>query len=349
MASLQTTGLVLVADRLNFQRFLSHFQSIHRGAFFTEMRTTGVRKLLPEAWGFICPVHTPDGAPCGLLNHLTANCRILTEADEDEAVHNALSLFGMRDIGDILQLKNKTYTVLLNGKILGCLREEDVEEAVAALRRSKVLGEENIPQSLEICFVRKTNVASQYPGLYLFTTSARMLRPVKNLILNEIELIGTFEQAYLDICITPEEFHKDLTTHMELSETAMLSTLASLTPFSDNNQSPRNMYQCQMAKQTLATPVHAYQFRSDNKLYKLETGQSPLVRPYAHDYYKMDEYPMGTNAIVAVISYTGYDMEDAMIISKSAEERGFCHGTVYKTEVGARVVFYFFLKILFFG
>lgn len=45
-------------------------RAIHRGAFFTEMRTTEVRKLRPEAWGFICPVHTPDGAPCGLLNHV---------------------------------------------------------------------------------------------------------------------------------------------------------------------------------------------------------------------------------------------------------------------------------------
>ena len=46
----------------------------------------------------------------------------------------------------------------------------------------------------------------------------------------------------------------------------------------------------------------------------------------------MDEYPMGTNAIVAVISYTGYDMEDAMIINKSAYERGFAYGTVYKAN-----------------
>ena len=45
----------------------------------------------------------------------------------------------------------------------------------------------------------------------------------------------------------------------------------------------------------------------------------------------MDEYPNGTNAIVCVISYTGYDMEDAMILNKSSMERGFGHGTVYKT------------------
>lgn len=38
------------------------------------MKTTTVRKLLPESWGFTCPVHTPDGAPCGLLNHITLSC-----------------------------------------------------------------------------------------------------------------------------------------------------------------------------------------------------------------------------------------------------------------------------------
>ena len=44
----------------------------------------------------------------------------------------------------------------------------------------------------------------------------------------------------------------------------------------------------------------------------------------------IDDYPMGTNAIVAVISYTGYDMEDAMIINKMSFERGFCAGMIYK-------------------
>lgn len=47
--------------------------------------------------------------------------------------------------------------------------------------------------------------------------------------------------------------------------------------------------------------------------------------------YDFDQNPSGTNAVVAVISYTGYDMEDAMIINKSAYERGFGHGSVYKS------------------
>ena len=64
----------MVADKLNQVRYLSHFRSIHRGQYFTEMKTTTVRKLLPESWGFMCPVHTPDGSPCGLLNHISLSC-----------------------------------------------------------------------------------------------------------------------------------------------------------------------------------------------------------------------------------------------------------------------------------
>ena len=59
-----------------------------------------------------------------------------------------------------------------------------------------------------------------------------------------------------------------------------------------------------MGKQTMGTPLYAYDYRSDNKLYRLRTPQSPLVRPVTHDKYAVDEYPLGTNAIVAVISYT---------------------------------------------
>jgi len=72
-------------------RFLSHFRSLHRGAFFTEMKTTTVRKLLPESWGFVCPVHTPDGGPCGLLNHIAMQCQTLTHPDPISAQKNLIN------------------------------------------------------------------------------------------------------------------------------------------------------------------------------------------------------------------------------------------------------------------
>ena len=68
---MQVSGFTVVADRLNALRYISHFRAVHRGQFFTTMKTTAVRKLLPESWGFLCPAHTPDGGPCGLLQHLS--------------------------------------------------------------------------------------------------------------------------------------------------------------------------------------------------------------------------------------------------------------------------------------
>ena len=67
-----------MAENINRMRYMSHFRAIHRGSFFQEMRTTEVRALLPDAWGFVCPVHTPDAAPCGLLNHLTMSVHVTT-------------------------------------------------------------------------------------------------------------------------------------------------------------------------------------------------------------------------------------------------------------------------------
>lgn len=87
-----------------------------------------------------------------------------------------------------------------------------------------------------------------------------------------------------------------------------------------------------MGKQTMGTPGTALKYRTDNKSYRLQTGQTPVVRPPLYNEYGLDNFPNGTNAVVAVISYTGYDMDDAMILNKSAHERGFGYGTIYKTK-----------------
>lgn len=86
-----------------------------------------------------------------------------------------------------------------------------------------------------------------------------------------------------------------------------------------------------MAKQTMGTPYHSHPYRMDNKVYRLLFPQRPIVRTETHAGYDFDICPSGTNAVVAVISYTGYDMEDAMIINKGAYDRGFGHGCVYKS------------------
>ena len=83
----------------------------------------------------------------------------------------------------------------------------------------------------------------------------------------------------------------------------------------------------------MGTAYHNHAFRMDNKIYRLLFPQAPLVRTENHTKYDFSLCPQGTNAVVAVISYTGYDMEDAMIMNKGAYERGFGHGCVYKSYI----------------
>lgn len=334
---MQFGGFSILAERINNMRYISHFRAVHRGQFFTEMKTTQPRKLLPESWGFMCPVHTPDGSPCGLLLHISSGCEIISSPPVVDSVKFGLTLssLGMIPVSYDLNfhIGNDTYPVILDGNLVGYINDYLVKNFVNGLRKYKVLKTKNVPETLEIGFIPKSvyNVSLQYPGIFLFTCIARMVRKVKNLSLNQEEYIGPLEQIYLDIACLPEDIRSE-TTHQEIDPNKILSLVASLTPFCDYNQSPRNMYQCQMGKQTMGTPFYNYPYRVDNKTYRILFPQNPLVRTTTYESFGFDSNPSGTNAVVAVLSYTGYDMEDAMIINKSSYERGLGHGIVYKSK-----------------
>ena len=326
----QTSGFTIIAEKINFYRFISHFRCIHRGTFFAQLKTTTVRKLLPESWGFLCPVHTPDGSPCGLLNHLAHQGLVQIKRIETSGIEKALIQLGLSsepsmDAADGL-------SVQLDGRILGYCPAKRAREISQLLRHWKVNGENKIPRELEIGYVPISN-GGLYPGLYLFTDPSRMLRPVKYIPSDKLDYVGPFEQQYMNVACVDADIIPGLTTHIEYKPTNILSILANMTPFSDFNQSPRNMYQCQMSKQAMGTPSSNMMCRTDNKAYVLQTGQTPIVRPPLYNEYGLDNFPNGMNAVVAVISYTGYDMDDAMIINKSSHERGFGDGVIYKTKV----------------
>nr|CDS32757.1 DNA directed RNA polymerase I subunit RPA2 [Hymenolepis microstoma] len=350
----QSTGLSVTVDTINFLRFAAQFRAVHRGAVFMEMRTTSVRRLQPEAYGFICPVNTPDGSPCGLLNHLAKNTEVVTETPSDSILDNLaqwLREHYVRPVELLRQLMGqeehrKIFPILLDGRLVGWSPSGvSAKELARTLRVAKL--DENcsvVPSNLEICFVPPTNTASQYPGLYLFLGASRLLRPVYSYIRTggrnwdnpEIEMIGTFEQPYMDIPVTQSELlerYPNDRLHREISPEDIFSFIASLTPFCDFNQSPRNLYQCQMSKQSIAFSSYSYMYRSDPKFYRLLSPQSPLVRTKTYVDFGVDHYPVGFNAVVAVISYTGYDMEDAMVINKASYDRGFADACVYRTEI----------------
>lgn len=128
-----------------------------------------------------------------------------------------------------------------------------------------------------------------------------------------------------------EEDVTDETTHLEIDPLTILGILAGLIPFPHHNQSPRNTYQCAMGKQSMGFMGYNQFKRFDSLLYNLTYSQKPLVKTRTLDLINFDQISSGTNAIIAVMSFTGYDIEDAIILNKASLDRGFGRCMALKT------------------
>lgn len=185
--------------------------------------------------GFLCPVHTPDGSPCGLLNHLSRSCRITTTPLAVAHIPALLTAHGMTQVFTPTIDGRKNLSVQLDGRVIGWARPNVAAQLATNLRIWKTEAKHEVPLDLEIGFVPVSN-GGQYPGLFLFSTTARMMRPVKYLGNGRDDQVGPFEQVYMNIACIPEEIEEAVSTHVEHEPTNFLSILANLTPFSDFNQ-----------------------------------------------------------------------------------------------------------------
>ena len=98
-------------------------------------------------------------------------------------------------------------------------------------------------------------------------------------------------------------------THLEIHPSMILGVCASIIPFPDHNQSPRNTYQSAMGKQAMGNIAYNQLYRMDTLLYLLVYPQRPLLTTKTIELIHYDKLGAGQNATVAVMSYSGYDIE----------------------------------------
>ena len=120
-------------------------------------------------------------------------------------------------------------------------------------------------------------------------------------------------------------------THCEIHPSMILGICASIIPFPDHNQSPRNTYQSAMGKQAMGMYVTNYQIRMDTLGYVMFYPQKPLVTTRAMEYLHFRELPAGCNAVVAIMCYTGYNQEDSVLMNQSAIDRGLFRSLYYRS------------------
>ena len=120
-------------------------------------------------------------------------------------------------------------------------------------------------------------------------------------------------------------------THCEIHPSMILGICASIIPFPDHNQSPRNTYQSAMGKQAMGVYLTNYEERMDTMANILYYPQKPLATTRSMEFLKFRELPAGQNAIVAIACYSGYNQEDSVIMNQSSIDRGLFRSLFYRT------------------
>ncbi len=348
------TGVSQLLDRTNWLSMLSHLRrvisSLARGQPNFE-----ARDLHGTQWGRMCPFETPEGPNSGLVKNLALLAQISVGINE-KIVEKSLYEMGVVPIEDILNRASEGEDpsqylqwskVILNGRLIGYY--PDGNELANKVREKRRNGE--ISDEVNVAFIS----TEYYNEVYVNCDSGRVRRPLivvkdgKSLVTEEdiaklksgelsfndlvkegkIEFLDAEEEENAYIALEPDQLTPSH-THLEIWTPAILGITASIIPYPEHNQSPRNTYQSAMAKQALGLYAANYQLRTDSRAHLLHYPQKPIVQTRALEAIGYTERPSGTNAILAIMSFTGYNMEDAIIMNKSSVERGMFRSTFFR-------------------
>jgi DNA-directed RNA polymerase beta subunit len=171
-----------------------------------------------------------------------------------------------------------------------------------------------------------------YPGVNQETNPTKIERFLTRKA--PIDYLDCSESENALICLNAEQYAENPTkkyTHMEIHESLIFGSMCSLIVFPESNPPTRNSFSCSQSKQAVSMYHTNFQVRMDKSAIVLNAGQTPIVKTRYLDYINHEENPYGTNTMVAIMCYTGYNVEDAVLINEGSLKRGLFRTTYYST------------------
>jgi DNA-directed RNA polymerase II subunit RPB2 len=356
-ANSSKVGVAQVLNRLTYASTLSHSRRVN-----TPLEKSGEliapRKLHNTTWGFLCPAETPEGQSIGVVKNISYMAHITIPT-------NSSSLYEYVD-PFILKVEAAANTAELHGKVKVFVNgtwvgvTTDPFELYDEMKSKKHKGIINIYTSIIFDFkmleIRICNDGGRLtrPLLRVKDNRAIITKDIINRLSNKeiawndlltscrldesvIEYIDPEEQNFSMIAMKTKEGYlvdhaKYNFTHCEIHPSTIFGVLASCIPFPEHNQAPRNTYQCAMGKQAIGVYSLNYDQRMDKTAYVLTYPSRPLVDTRLMNFIHLNQIPSGCQIHVAIMTHTGYNQEDSVLVNKGSLDRGLFAATIYHTE-----------------
>ncbi len=352
-------GVSQILNRLSSIATLSHLRRL-TVPIGKESKNMQVRQLHASSYGFTCPSETPEGQTAGIIKAFSVLVRIstgfgttlvcdtlrqlcATYVDFDTHVVGAPDAHG---VGSVIRNLDGC-GMFVNGAWLGMVRgnPEDAVRAMRLLRQSHYLD-----RNTSIQWDTMDNV------VHIHSDEGRLLRPVFFVQhpqfgdLSELAARGWdwLEDTGLIVWVDGYEVDFvhvamyacdiiDETVYLEIHPSLMFGNCAITIPFPEHSQAPRNLYSSSMMKQAMGVYATNYMQRFDNTAYVLHYPQRRMVGTRYEGLMDAEDTPSGTNCVVAIACYSGFNQEDSVLVNRAAVERGLFTSTTYKTYATSEI------------
>ncbi len=195
-------------------------------------------------------------------------------------------------------------------------------DLVTGFNRKKIPGfQKDLPKIYEL--------HELYEGIDSESNPARLERFLKGQAIIEYIDPSESENAYIAVKMEDIVNEKQKHTHLEIHESLIFGVMCNQIIFPENNPPTRDSFSCGQSKQAVSMYHTNFQVRMDKTAVVLNNGQVPLVKSRYMEHINHEENPYGENAIVAIMCYTGYNMEDSVLINEGAIKRGLFNTTYF--------------------